>query len=122
MSAPLVLAVDDDPDMLDLEESALARAGYRVARAENGVQALERITAEMPAVVLLDMRMPLMDGWAFARALREKYGRRIPIVVITAAEDSKLRADEIGAEAAVGKPLELRDLLEAVVDIAGPVT
>ena len=119
MSAPLVLVVDDDPDMLDLETDTLARAGYRVARAENGMQALERITEEIPAAVLLDMRMPVMDGWAFARALRDKYGRSIPIVVITAAEDSKLRADEVGAEASLGKPIELEALLETVGDVAG---
>jgi CheY-like chemotaxis protein len=69
--------------------------------------------------VLLDMRMPRMDGWAFSKIFRERYGRRIPIVVVTAAEDSKLRADEIGADADLGKPFELDKLYEVVADTLG---
>jgi CheY-like chemotaxis protein len=70
--------------------------------------------------VLLDMRMPVMDGWAFARALRDRYGRRIPLVVMTAAEDSLLRAAEVGANADLGKPFELSRLYEVVEDAIGP--
>lgn len=121
MTAPaaLVLIVDDDPDLLELEGEALATAGYRVAKAHDGADALQRIAEERPQLILLDMRMPVMDGWAFARALREQYGRGIPIVVVTAAEDSKLRADEIGAEAHLGKPFDLAALYETVADTLG---
>jgi CheY-like chemotaxis protein len=89
----LVLVVDDDPDLLELVGEVLVDRGYRVALAHNGVEALERIDEEVPDLVLLDMRMPVMDGWTFARHLRERWGRSIPVVVMTAAEDSKLRAD-----------------------------
>lgn len=116
---PLVLIVDDDPDMLELQEEALESRGYRVATARDGEEALRRVAEQEPHVVLLDMRMPVMDGWTFARAFRERYGRRIPIVVVTAAEDSRLRADEIGADADLGKPFELEQLYSVVEDTVG---
>jgi CheY-like chemotaxis protein len=117
--AQLVLVVDDDDDLLDLVDDALRRKGYRVAIAHDGEQALQRVAEAEPRLVLLDMRMPVMDGWSFARAFRERYGRRIPIVVVTAAEDSKLRAAEIGANADLGKPFELSRLYEVVEDTIG---
>jgi CheY-like chemotaxis protein len=112
----LVLVVDDDPDLLELVGEVLVDRGYRVALASNGVEALECIEKEVPRLVLLDMRMPVMDGWTFARHLRERWGRSIPVVVMTAAEDSKLRADEIGADSDLGKPFDLRRLHEVVED------
>lgn len=114
-----VLIVEDDLDMLDLESEALVARGYRVTGARHGEEALRRIAEDAPQLILLDMRMPVMDGWAFARALRERYGRRIPIVVTTATEDSRLRADEIGAEATLGKPFDLAQLYEVVADVVG---
>jgi CheY-like chemotaxis protein len=117
--APLILVVDDDPDMLELVRDALDRKGYRVATAYDGEEALARVAEAEPQLILLDMRMPVMDGWAFAHALRERYGRRIPIVVVTAAEDSKLRAAEIGANADLGKPFELARLYAIIEDTIG---
>jgi CheY-like chemotaxis protein len=117
--APLVLIVDDDPDMLELVDDALRARGYRTETAWNGEEALTRVAAHEPRLILLDMRMPVMDGWTFARILRERYGRRIPIVVVTAAEDSKLRAAEIGANADLGKPFELSRLYDVVADTVG---
>ena len=58
-----VLVVEDDPDLLALEEAILTEAGYRVAVAADGVEALERVEREMPGLILLDMRMPRMNGW-----------------------------------------------------------
>ncbi|HEX3761825.1 MAG TPA: response regulator [Kofleriaceae bacterium] len=115
-----MLIVDDDPDMLDLVEQAIVDRGYRAARANNGEEALARTAEAEPQLILLDMRMPVMDGWSFARVFRERYGRLIPIIVMTAAEDSKLRADEVGAEADLGKPFELERLYEVVADTVGP--
>lgn len=108
--------MDDDPTMLTVLAEALSSHGYRVATAQDGRQALESVAAELPQLVLLDMRMPVMDGWSFARALREQHGRKVPIVVITAAEDSRLRADEIGADGDLGKPFDLKQLYEVVED------
>jgi len=118
--APLILIVDDDPELLDLAGEALISKGYRVATAHNGEEALQRLTEITPQMILLDMQMPMMNGWEFARVFRERYGRSIPIAVATAAEDSKLRAAEIGANAALAKPFEPDRLYECVFDIAGP--
>jgi CheY-like chemotaxis protein len=113
---PLILVTDDEPGMLTLLEEALSSRGYRVVTATNGREGLERIAAERPNLILLDMFMPTMDGWTFAKAIHERYGRTIPIVVITAAQDSRLRADEIGADGDLGKPFELEQLYDIVKD------
>jgi CheY-like chemotaxis protein len=68
----------------------------------------------MPGVILLDMRMPGMNGWDFAREFRARHGRACPIVVVTAAENARARAEEIGAEGWLSKPFELEDVLATV--------
>ena len=109
-----VLVVEDDRDLVSLMEMVLTDAGYRVATACDGVEALARVAEEMPGVILLDMRMPGMNGWEFAREFRERYGRKAPLVVVTAAENACRRAEEIGAEAWLEKPFDLEDVLAAV--------
>lgn len=108
-----VLAVDDDPSILDLMTDILSGEGYRVLAAQNGVEALAVLGSEKPCVVLLDMRMPTMDGWGFANALRTK-GLHLPVVVVTAAENARAWAQEIGADAYLAKPFQLGDLLRIV--------
>ncbi|HET6921601.1 MAG TPA: response regulator [Anaeromyxobacteraceae bacterium] len=115
-----VLIVEDDPDLLALEEAVLAEAGYRVASAADGVEALERVEREMPGLILLDMRMPRMDGWNFAREFRARHGDACPIAVITAAENARLRAQEIQAHAWLEKPFDLEDVLALVARHLGP--
>jgi CheY-like chemotaxis protein len=117
--AKLILIADDDAELLELIGSALSEKGYRTETASNGEEALQLAAKTEPDLVLLDMRMPIMDGWTFARIFHERYGRRIPIVVITAAEDSSLRAAEVGANDALGKPFELARLYEVVEDTIG---
>jgi CheY-like chemotaxis protein len=68
----------------------------------------------MPAIVLLDMRMPGMNGWEFAREFRSRHGRACPIVVVTAAENARQRAEEIGAEGWLAKPFDIEDVVRAV--------
>jgi len=106
----VVLVVDDDPDLLSMVELLLGAEGYRVNTARDGEEALQKVAQEMPAVILLDMKMPGMDGWAFAREFRRLFDRRAPIVVLTAAEDAQRRAEEIEAEGYLGKPFEIDDL------------
>lgn len=117
-----VLAVDDDASILDLMTDILSGEGYRVLAAQNGAEALDILGTEKPCVVLLDMRMPTMDGWGFASALRDK-GMRYPVVVVTAAENARAWAQEIGADAYLAKPFQLIDLLRIVArfcDRGGP--
>ena len=108
-----VLVVDDDPTIRSSISDILDLEGYPVATASNGAEALALVEQAVPSLVLLDMRMPIMDGWRFAGALSQ---RRIdvPIVVVTAAQDAEDWAREVGAEAFLAKPFELTELLEVV--------
>lgn len=87
--------------------------GYTIQTATNGAEALAKVDQTMPALVLLDMRMPVLSGWDFARSLKER-NIHIPILVMTAARDAHKWADEIGASGYVAKPFHLPDLLDAV--------
>ena len=109
-----VLVVEDDQDLLEMVRLMLEGAGYRVATAAEGSEALAKVAEEMPGLILLDMKMPGMDGWEFARLFRERYDLQAPIVVLTAAEDARKRAEEIGAEGYLGKPFEMDELLAEV--------
>lgn len=108
-----VLVVDDDPSILDTVTAILVSEGYRVMAASGGEQALALLGSWDPTLVLLDMRMPVLDGWAVARAMRER-GSTVPIVVMTAAESAERWAAEIGAAGHLAKPFELDDLLDCV--------
>lgn len=108
-----ILAVDDDPAILRTVVDILADEGYAVVTATNGAEALAVLAAVEPAAILLDMRMPVMDGWQFVRALDGRR-RTIPIIVMTAAQDARQWAREIGAAGWVAKPFDLLELLEAV--------
>ena len=108
-----VLVVDDDTSILDTVSSILSGEGYDVVSAATGQEALAAVARKQPLLILLDMRMPVMDGWAVARALREQ-GISVPIVVMTAAESAKRWADEVGAEGYLAKPFGLDELLSTV--------
>jgi len=109
-----VLVVEDDVDLVSLLELVLSDAGYRVRTAHEGAAALERVAEEMPGLILLDMRMPGMNGWEFAREFRARHGRAAPIVVVTAAENARARAEEVEAEGWLSKPFEIDDVLRIV--------
>ena len=108
-----VLVVDDDTSILDTVSAILSGEGYDVMSAASGEEALEAVARKHPLLILLDMRMPVMDGWAVARALRGQ-GISVPIVVMTAAESAKRWADEVGAEGYLAKPFGLDELLATV--------
>lgn len=112
--ATTVLVIEDDRDLLDLMSEILESSGYAVIRAENGRVALASVAEQMPHVILLDMRMPVMNGWEFAREFRARHDRRAPIVVVTAAADAETRAEDIGADDWIGKPFDIQVLLAAV--------
>ena len=109
-----VLFVDDNADLRASVRLMLDLAGYEVRCAENGKQALDAVAEKMPAVVLLDMLMPVMNGWQFAREFRARYGREVPIVVATAAEHVRSRSVGIGAVGVLPKPFEVSDLRRVV--------
>jgi signal transduction histidine kinase/CheY-like chemotaxis protein len=98
-SRPL-LVVDDDPAARELVQRALAQDGWEVVTAENGRDGLDRVAADRPALVLLDLMMPVMDGFEFLHLLRQRpEGRDLPVLVLTAkdltAADHRLLQDEV---------------------------
>jgi CheY-like chemotaxis protein len=109
-----VLIVDDDADMLEVMELVLRDAGYPTRCALNGREALDAITRGMPALILLDMLMPVMNGWQFANEFHARYGKQVPIVVATAAEHVRARTDGVDAADVLPKPFEVADLLRIV--------
>ena len=109
-----ILLVDDDESILTTVELLLAEEGYAVAVAANGQEALRRVAAQRPCLILLDMKMPVMDGWAFAAAYRELPEPHAPIIVMTAAHDSQQRASEISADDVIAKPFDVNQLLDLV--------
>lgn len=108
-----ILVVDDDPSILETVAEALELEGYPVSTASNGAEGLERLWESRASVVLLDMRMPVLDGWGFAQAVKER-GIETQVLVMTAAQNAKVWAEEIGAQGYLSKPFDLLDLLESV--------
>jgi DNA-binding response OmpR family regulator len=111
-----VLVVDDDPDILSLMEEALSFHGYQVDTASHGQAALDRIGEVRPDLMLLDIRMPEMDGYDVIRHLKaDQATRDIPIVVITASpvdkERDRVRVLGMGADQYVTKPLSIEGLI-----------
>jgi DNA-binding response OmpR family regulator len=111
-----ILVIDDDPDILSTVVDILELEGYDVAKAANGAEGLAAIESSRPALVLLDMRMPVLNGWDFARILRER-SIVVPIVVMTAAHDAGRWAEEIGTRYSLPKPFTINDLLDIVETI-----
>lgn len=109
-----ILVVEDESAMADAMVRILKIAGYSASRVENGLEALAAVASRRPALVLLDIVMPVMDGCRCARELRGRYGDSLPIVIVTAAEHAGARAAELGADDVLTKPFEMRDFLAVV--------
>jgi CheY-like chemotaxis protein len=115
-----VLVVEDDDSIRDLVDLVLTSAGFEVLTASDGAAALQVVRAARPDLVLLDMRMPVMDGWEFARRYRAGPKPHAPIVVVTAARDAAQRAAEIDANGFLGKPFDMAELVALVRHLARP--
>jgi urea transport system substrate-binding protein len=110
-----ILIVDDEREILITLKEFLEVEGYRVLVAENGFDALKILDqGEIPNLILLDMKMPIMNGWAFAIEFLNRHDHLSPIVVITAAGDAEQRARDIGAIGWVEKPFDLNQLLKKI--------
>lgn len=112
-----VLIVEDDDGIRSFVTAVLEDAGYEVMEAANGVEALQHIEQQSPEAILLDMKMPVMDGWTFAARYRAKSEQRAPIIVMTAAHDARARAHEVDATDVLGKPFDITDLLTTVARV-----
>ncbi|MFN0072773.1 MAG: response regulator transcription factor [Chloroflexota bacterium] len=113
-----ILVVDDDPNIREFVTLALQSEGHTVDMASNGAVALEVAGAQPPDVILLDMRMPVMDGWQFAAAYRSLPGPQARLVVMSAAHVLERRDGDIEADASLAKPFELDELLSLVERLA----
>ncbi len=114
---PLILVVDDSITVRRVTQRLLLREGYRVAMAADGLQALERLQDERPAVVLSDIEMPRMDGFDLARNIRaDQRLKDLPIVMITSriAEKHREHAQELGVNHYLGKPYSEDELISLV--------
>lgn len=111
--ADRILVVDDDPSIRTLVAEVLELEGYEVETACNGVEALEAVKRHRPATMLLDMQMPVLDGWGVASAL-ERLGLGVPTLVMTAAMNAWEQAAEIAAAGYLAKPFDLDELLTAI--------
>jgi len=109
-----VLVIDDDDDLRMLVAAVLESEGYLVDVAADGAEGLAAVARAIPNVVVLDMKMPRMDGPTFARELHRQHGHRAKVVVLTAADDARRRAAEVDADGWLGKPFDLDALIAAV--------
>jgi DNA-binding response OmpR family regulator len=110
-----ILIVEDDVDILDTVKGFLESEGYDVQTAENGAEAMKQLTEnKTPDLILLDMKMPIMNGWQFATEFHEKHDHTSPMIVMTAAPDAEQRAKDVSASGWVEKPFDLDVLLEKI--------
>jgi len=109
-----VLVVDDDEAIVRLVSMALSEEGYEVMNASHGLAALEVLDRWRPDLILLDLRMPLMDGQEFVRAYRQTRGPHSPVILVTAAHDTARPMAEIEVHGCLRKPFDLEELLDVV--------
>jgi two-component system chemotaxis response regulator CheY len=114
-----VLVVEDEQEIREFVAMVLDSEGYWVTTANNGKIALDQVGRDRFDLILLDMRMPVMDGWSFARAYKASVQPQAPIVVLTAARDAAERAAQISADGYLGKPFDLDELLTLVAQYTG---
>lgn len=109
-----LLVVEDDQKTREIIELILAQEGYEVQTAGDGEAALALLESYRPDLILLDMQMPVMDGWQFTEAYRRRPGPHVPIVVATGAIDAASRVEQLEAQAYLAKPFDLDQLLSIV--------
>jgi CheY-like chemotaxis protein len=117
LDAP-VLIVDDDPLVVAAIAASLDLRGYPYRTAGNGEEALRAIELIRPALVLLDLHMPVMDGERFIRELRSR-GIALPIVLMSSEANVAHWAREVGAAGFLAKPFEIPSLTRLVADVLG---
>ena len=106
-----ILVVDDEAESREALAELLSNEGYAVVCAENGRRALERLSGMTPALIILDLMMPVMSGWEFlAQRRRDARVRSVPVVVVTG---SGLVRD-VQADAVVHKPIDFGSLMKVV--------
>ena len=114
----IILCVDDDPSLLNLYNEELTEEGYKVIVAKNGKEAVTRFSREKPNLVILDIRMPEMDGITALNAILGK-NRQVPVIFNTAYPQYKENFMTWGADAYVVKSSNLSELKQAIRQVLG---
>ena len=116
MSAPMVLIVEDDPDTREMLGKFLELEGFQVETAANGQVALDKLSTGLAVgVIVLDLMMPVMDGWQFRKhQLEDQRFAQIPTIVVSAA--GRDRMAQVQADAYLAKPIDMDELLSRVAE------
>ncbi|HEX9100607.1 MAG TPA: response regulator, partial [Polyangia bacterium] len=117
-----ILVVDDDPDVRTFVRAVLESDGHQVTEATSGQDAIQRLRIRRPSLVLLDVMMPAMDGYAAVQAIKREPGPFVPVILLTALDDpaSRERGINAGADEVLAKPVhpfELRLRCRAMLRI-----
>ncbi len=115
-----ILVVDDDDDFREALSEVLTDAGYPVQQAENGEVALKKSAEEAPGIVLLDLKMPVLDGWGVMERMRnEPRSAAVPILILSA-YGFEWEAELLGAQGYIPKSVGMEEILDRVRKAAGP--
>ncbi len=120
MSKLKVLVADDEPALRKLLKTNMELEGYDTLEASNGAEVLESVRRDNPDIILLDIMMPVMDGWEVLTALaaNPEYSQKVILVSAKASDDAQLQGWELGADEYITKPFDLDALLERVREVA----
>jgi CheY-like chemotaxis protein len=109
-----VLVIDDDDAVCEVLREALSEDGYAVATVPHGAAALELVKHHQPEVILLDLRMPIMDGWSFAEQYRRAAKPAASLILLSALKDVEQSAKRLGAVAFIQKPFEIDEVVQLI--------
>ncbi len=120
MSKLKVLVADDEPALRKLLKTNMELEGYETLEASNGAEVLESVRRDNPDIILLDIMMPVMDGWEVLTELaaNPEYSQKVILVSAKASDDAQLQGWELGADEYITKPFDLDSLLERVREVA----
>ncbi len=121
---PRILVVEDDPDLRTIVRLQLSSAGFEIREAENGAVGYEAIQQEVPDLVILDLMMPVMDGFGFLKRIRSSLTLQdVPVLILTASEDerNRTRGYQYKADAYMSKPYDLMELTQEVTRLCNSV-
>lgn len=117
MAKRKILLIDDEKDLVDLVKSNLESNGYDVLIAFNGKQGLEKAMAEQPDLIILDIMMPVMDGFETLRKIRDDDRiKNTPIIMLTVKSETEsiFKAEELGSTDYITKPFSLEELINLI--------
>ncbi len=119
-AAKRILLVDDDPLAIKLTSTRLRANGYEVVSCSEAAQGLERAIKEKPDLIILDVMMPIVNGFNFCRLLKNQDAyKNIPVILLTsrASEEDRRIGQEVGANAYLAKPLNMELLLDTIKEL-----